>query len=92
MARKHKLNRKLGLFLVTIYGLGNIVGAGIYALIGKVAGEAGMATPLAFLLAAFVAGFSALSFAELSIVEPPQLTNSNDNSMYFILLNFSKLL
>lgn len=70
MARKHKLKRNLGLLLVTIYGLGNIVGAGIYALIGKVAGEAGMATPLAFLLSAFVAGFSALSFAELSSRQP----------------------
>lgn len=70
MARKHKLKRNLGLLLVTIYGLGNIVGAGIYALIGKVAGEAGMATPLAFVLSAFVAGFSALSFAELSSRQP----------------------
>jgi len=70
VARKHKLKRNLGIFLVTIYGLGNIVGAGIYALIGKVAGEAGMATPLAFLLAALVAGFSAISFAELSSRRP----------------------
>lgn len=70
MARKHKLKRNLGLFLVTIYGLGNIVGAGIYALIGKVAGEAGMATPLAFVLASLVAGLSALSFAELSSRQP----------------------
>ena len=70
MARKHKLKRNLGIFLVTIYGLGNIVGAGIYALIGKVAGEAGMATPLAFVLSAFVAGLSALSFAELSSRQP----------------------
>ena len=61
MARKHKLARRLGLVLVTIYGLGNIVGAGIYALIGKVAGEAGTATPLAFLIAMLVAGLIALS-------------------------------
>lgn len=70
MARKHKLARRLGLVLVTIYGLGNIVGAGIYALIGKVAGEAGTATPLAFLIAMLVAGLSALSFAELSSSHP----------------------
>ncbi len=56
--------------LVAIYGLGNIVGAGIYALIGKVAGEAGMATPLAFLISMLVAGLSALSFAELSSSHP----------------------
>lgn len=70
MARKHKLKRNLGLLIVTVYGLGNIVGAGIYALIGKVAGEAGSATPLAFILASVVAGFSALSFAELSSRQP----------------------
>ncbi len=70
MARAHKLKRNLGLFLITIYGLGNIVGAGIYALIGKVAGESGSATPLAFVLASVVAGFSALSFAELSSRQP----------------------
>lgn len=56
--------------LVAIYGLGNIVGAGIYALIGKVAGESGMATPLAFLISMLVAGLSALSFAEFSSSHP----------------------
>jgi len=70
MARKHKLKRNLGLFLVTLFALGNIVGAGIYALIGKVAGEAGLATPLAFLVAMLIASFSALSFAELSSSHP----------------------
>lgn len=70
MARKHKLARRLGIGLVTIYGLGNIVGAGIYALIGKVAGEAGMATPLAFVVAMLVALLSALSFAEFSSSHP----------------------
>ena len=70
MARKHKLSRNLGLGLITLFGLGNIVGAGIYALIGKVAGESGAATPLAFLLAMLIASFSALSFAELSSEHP----------------------
>lgn len=70
MARQHKLRRSLGLFLISVFALGNIVGAGIYALIGKVAGEAGAATPLAFLLAMIIASFSALSFAELSSSHP----------------------
>lgn len=61
-----QLDRKLGIVVVTIYGLGNIVGAGIYALVGKVAGEAGMATPFTFLAAMIVAAFSGLAFAELS--------------------------
>lgn len=66
MAKPKKLSRKLGIILVTIFGLGNIVGAGIYALIGKVAGEAGVATPIAFLAAMLIAALSGLSFAELA--------------------------
>jgi amino acid transporter len=51
---------------VTLYGLGTILGAGIYVLIGEVAGKAGMFTPVSFLMASVIAGFSAFSYAELS--------------------------
>lgn len=64
------LARRLGLWLIAFYGLGNILGAGIYVLIGKVAGSAGFYAPLSFLLAAVVAGFSAFSYAELSARYP----------------------
>ena len=60
------LKRSLSLPLVTFYGIGTILGAGIYVLVGKVAGFAGMFTPVAFLLASFVAALSAFSYAELS--------------------------
>ena len=60
------LKRSLTLPLVTLYGLGNILGAGVYVLIGKVAGEAGYYAPLAFLLASVVAAITAFTFAELS--------------------------
>jgi len=40
------LKRSLSLTLVIIYGLGNIIGAGIYVLLGKVVLHAGMFTPL----------------------------------------------
>ena len=60
------LKRNLNLPLITFYGLGNILGAGIYVLVGKVAGVAGMYTPLAFVVACIVASFTALSYAELS--------------------------
>jgi APA family basic amino acid/polyamine antiporter len=60
------LKRAFNLPLLTFYGLGTILGAGIYVLLGEVARSAGMATPLAFLLAAILATFSALSYAELS--------------------------
>ncbi len=60
------LKRGLGLTLLTLYGLGTIIGAGIYVLIGKVAGLAGLYAPLAFLLASLLAAFTVFSFAELS--------------------------
>jgi amino acid transporter len=50
--------------------LGTIIGAGIYVLVGKVAGLAGMYAPFAFALAAVIAGFTAFSYAELSARYP----------------------
>jgi amino acid transporter len=61
-----ELNRTVGLPLLLFFGLGNILGAGIYVLIGKVAGEAGMYTPFAFLIAAVIASFSAFTYSELT--------------------------
>ena len=61
-----RLNRTLGLPLVTLYGLGNILGAGIYVLVGKVAGFAGSSTTLAFLIAMVTAAVTALSYMELA--------------------------
>lgn len=60
-----ELRRTLGLPLLVFYGLGTILGAGIYVLIGEVVGLAGTGAPLAFLLAGVVAGFAAFSYAEL---------------------------
>lgn len=61
-----RLKRSLTVPLVTFYGIGTILGAGIYVLVGKVAGYADMYTPIAFLLALVLAAFSALSYAEFS--------------------------
>lgn len=63
---KNKLKRSIGLNMLTFFGVGNIVGAGIYVLIGKVAGVAGYSTPLAFVIAMIIAGLTALSYMELS--------------------------
>ncbi len=60
-----KLKRTLSLSLLTFYGIGTILGMGIYVLLGKIGGEAGTLAPFAFLVAAFLAGFTALSFGEL---------------------------
>ncbi len=61
-----ELRRAITLPLLVFYGLGTVIGAGIYVLVGKVAVRAEAFAPLAFLVAAFVAGLSALCFAELS--------------------------
>jgi len=60
------LKRSLGLMEATFYGLGTIIGAGIYVLIGKAAGLAGNAVWAAFAIGAFIAAFTGLSYAELS--------------------------
>jgi len=65
-----KLKRALGLFETTMYGIGIILGAGIYVLIGKAAGIAGNAVWLAFLISAVVAALTGLSYAELSSMFP----------------------
>jgi len=58
------LKRSLTLPQLVLYGLG--IGAGIYALIGELAGISGYLAPVSFLVASLIAGLTALSFAELS--------------------------
>jgi APA family basic amino acid/polyamine antiporter len=65
-----ELKRQLGLFHTTMYGVGLILGAGIYALIGDATGEAGNSVWISFVLAAVSAIFTGLSYAELSSMYP----------------------
>ncbi len=67
---KGKLKRELGLFDTTVAGIGIIIGAGVYAIIGNAAGIVGNAVWLSFLIGAIVAGITALSYAELSSMFP----------------------
>ena len=80
------LKRSLGLPMITFYGLGTIVGGGFYALVGKVSAEAGMLTPLAFLMAALIATFSAFSYAELSARYP-----YSAGEAHYLLVAFRKI-
>lgn len=68
--QQQALARTINLPLLALYGLGTILGAGIYVLVGKVAGLAGMLAPLAFLVAALIALFTALSYAQLVALFP----------------------
>ena len=64
------LRRSLGLFETTLGGIGIILGAGIYALVGEVAGKAGDAVWVSFLMAAAMAAVIGLSYAELASAFP----------------------
>lgn len=66
MSTQSGLRREITLVPLVLYGLGTTIGAGIYALTGEVAGEAGTHAPLAFLVAAVLAAATGLSFAELA--------------------------
>ncbi len=70
MSDNPELKRTLSLAQITFYGLGTILGAGIYVLVGKVAGTAGLYAPLAFVVAALLAGLTGLSYAELAARHP----------------------
>jgi APA family basic amino acid/polyamine antiporter len=72
-----RLRRELGLFETSIYGIGVILGAGIYAIIGEGAGLAGNAVWLSFIIAAIVASFTGLSYAELSSMYPKTAAEYN---------------
>lgn len=61
-----KLRRSIGPTQMALYGLGSMLGAGIYGLIGKAAGQAGNALWLSFLVALIAALLTALSYASLS--------------------------
>ena len=65
MANHVSLKRTLSLPMMVLYGLGTTIGAGIYALTGEIAGVAGYYAPASFLVASLMAGFTAVSFAEL---------------------------
>jgi len=68
--KKLELKRELGLFHTTTIGVGLILGAGIYVLLGEASGYAGNAVWLSFLISSVVALFTGFSYAELSSMFP----------------------
>ncbi len=63
--REPTLARHVNLPQLALYGLGSMLGAGIYGLIGKAAGEMGNAVWLAFLVSMVAALLTGLSYASL---------------------------
>lgn len=65
-----RLPRVLGFFEVTASGVGIIIGAGIYVLLGAATAKAGSAVWLSFALAAGLCALTGLSYAELASMFP----------------------
>jgi len=68
--RASPLRRTLGLWDTTVSGVGIILGAGIYVLIGEAAADAGGVLWASFLIAAVLVGATGLSYAELAAMFP----------------------
>ncbi len=64
------LKRDVGLVTAILYGIGIILGAGVYALVGEAAALAGNSLWLSFVFAAAVAAFTGLSYMELISMFP----------------------
>jgi APA family basic amino acid/polyamine antiporter len=65
-----QLKRRLGLISTTMMGIGVILGAGIYVIVGVAAGWAGNMIWLSFLIAAAAAALAGISYARLGKLRP----------------------
>ena len=72
------LKKQLGTMHILLYGVGTMLGAGIYVLVGKVAGYSGTLAPLSFLLAGVLAGLTAYSYSLLA----PRFPKSGGEIIY----------
>ncbi|TDD94375.1 amino acid permease [Actinomadura rubrisoli] len=67
----HRLRRELSALDLVMFGVGVLIGTGIFVLTGQVARDkAGPAVALSFVLAAVVCGLAALCYAEFSSTVP----------------------
>ena len=67
----HGLKKEMGALQLTIFGVGVIVGTGIFVLTGTAAAEkAGPAVPLSFIVAAIACGLAGLCYAEFASSVP----------------------
>jgi len=65
------LRRRLGPIDLTVFGVGVIIGTGIFVLTGKAAGvQAGPAVALSFVVAGIACGLAALCYAEFASTVP----------------------
>lgn len=68
---EHKLHKRLGPVDLTVFGVGVIIGTGIFVLTGKAAGvQAGPAVALSFVFAGIACVLAALCYAEFASTVP----------------------
>jgi len=68
---EHQLRKELGPVQLTVFGVGVIIGTGIFVLTGEAAGEkAGPAVALSFLFAGIACALAALCYAEFASTVP----------------------
>ncbi|MGN6751895.1 MAG: amino acid permease [Intrasporangium sp.] len=67
----HRLKRRLSALDLTVFGIGVIIGAGIFTLTGRAARDyAGPSIALSFVIGAIVCGLAALCYAEFASTVP----------------------
>src|SRR3954447_18503700 len=67
----HSLRRELNVVDLTVFGIGVVIGTGIFVLTGKAAGvQAGPAVALSFVVAGIVCALAALCYAEFASTVP----------------------
>ncbi|HXO82386.1 MAG TPA: amino acid permease [Mycobacterium sp.] len=64
------LQRSLGTFLLTMFGVGETVGAGIFIVLSQSVPQAGPAVVISFMLAGIAAGLAAVCYAEMASAVP----------------------
>jgi basic amino acid/polyamine antiporter, APA family len=64
------LQRSLGTFLLTMFGVGETVGAGIFIVLSQSVPQAGPAVVISFILAGIAAGLAAICYAEMASAVP----------------------
>lgn len=69
-AEKKALSRTLGVWQLTLLGVGAIIGTGIFVLTAEAAQKAGPGMMFAFIIAGFVCAITALCYSELSSMVP----------------------
>ncbi|MBN9320422.1 MAG: amino acid permease [Caulobacterales bacterium] len=69
-AEKKSLHRSLGLFQLTMLGIGSVIGTGIFVLTAEAAQKAGPGMMISFIVAGAVCVVAALCYAELASMVP----------------------